>query len=330
MFWAILIAFGLVALVVVGVFMLIGGVLSAIGTVLFAPDREASSPAATLSLAIAGIASLFGGAALNTVAPGAFLIPLLAWLVALALVRNSAPLKETEEQRRAREAAARKRAKEEVKREAARKAVAARQHADSLTKDGLKLLERARCAIADVKSTEAAREGWLGEWNDLNFPHDVAVISDTLQQARRIEKVVERTKKLPDPTPDDKKMLREAEQKVKTLRADSKARVQLLEDCAKQAREIDRLLEEERRRLRLDKQRDEARRQLATELFLVEVTPVQRESDAADAIAARVAAFKELKNIVDEPLRREIEGAGAGPVQEAMTWVRRAIPFWSA
>ena len=126
-------------------------------------------------------------------------------------------------------------------------------------------------------------------------------------------------------------MLREAEKRVKTLRAETKHRVKILDDCVKQAREIDRLLAEEREQRRFAAQRDEARRRLAAELNVAEVTPSARESDAADAVAARVAAFRELKNIVDDKVRLEIAAAAAGEWQDgfqsAFTWVRKQLPF---
>ena len=151
------------------------------------------------------------------------------------------------------------------------------------------------------------------------------MISDTLLQARRIEKMVERTKKIPEPTRDDEAILREAETSVKALRAEVKQRVKILEGCATQAREVDRLLAEERRQQKLDERRDEARQQLAAELFHVGARPTELESDTADAVAARVAAFRELKNIVDEQVRLEVE-QGSGE-NDLIARARRLLPF---
>ena len=338
MFWLILIALGLVALVV-------GGVIAGIVYLLFAPNREPPSSVQIVWLTVGGVAAVVAMSVLPSDEPGVWLIPVLLWLVALCVVRHSAPLKETpvqrhqreaaerkhakQEQRRAaaREAAERKRAEEAERRAAARKAVAERKRLDSFTKDGLALLGRARAAVAAVRNTEAARDGWLGEAADLDFDADVNAISEALLQARRIEKVAERTKKIPDPSPDDTAMLRDAQKTVKELRSEAKSRVKILDDCATQAREIDRLLAEERRREENDRQREAARRQLAAELFVAEVRPAARESDTADAIAAHVAAFKELKHIVDEKTLREVEGGGTNPFASAITWVRQVLPF---
>ena len=117
----------------------------------------------------------------------------------------------------------------------------------------------------------------------------------------------------------------DAEKMVKTLRAEANSRVRIIDDCVKQAREIDRLLTEERRQQEFDKQRDAARRQLAAELHLVEVRSPARHSDTADAIAARVQAFRELKNVVDEKVLREVEAGGTNPSNDLFTQVRRLL-----
>ena len=327
MFWGILIAFGVVALLVVLLVMLVGGILNAIVAALFATDREASSTTEAATIAGLGVVGFLAAVVIGSVGLPAWWVPLVLWLVGFSIVRHRAPLRETRAQRAVREAAERKQAEQDEKRAAARKVVAERKRADSFTKDGLSLLQRANAAVDEVRSTEAARGGWLGKPTELDFSADVALISEALLQARRIEKVVERTKKIPDPSPDDVAMLRDAEKMVKTLRAEAKSRVRIIDDCVKQAREIDRLLAEERRQQEVDKQREAARRQLAAELFVAGVRPSARDSDTADAIAARVQAFRELKNIVDEKVLREIEGGGSNPVYGLFVQVRRVLSF---
>jgi hypothetical protein len=325
MFWGILIAFGVVALLVVLLVMLVGGVLSAIVAALFATDREASSPTEAATIAGLGVVAFLAAVVIGSVGLPAWWVPLPLWLVGFSIVRHRAPLKETPAQRAVREATERRQAKQDEKRAAARKVVAERKRSDSFTKDGLALLQRANAAVDEVRATEAARDGWLGEPTDFDFSADVDRISEALLQARRIEKVVERTKKIPDPSPDDVAMLRSAEKMVKTLRAEAKGRVKILDDCVKQAREIDRLLAEERRQQEVDRQREAARRQLAAELFVAGVRPATRDSDTADAIAARVRAFRELKNIVDEKVLREIEAVDANASNDLFAKVRRLL-----
>ena len=53
----------------------------------------------------------------------------------------------------------------------------------------------------------------------------------------------------------------------------------------------------------------------------------KRDSDTADAIAARVQAFRKLKYIVDEKVLREIEGCGSNPVHGLFVQVRRVLSF---
>lgn len=307
--------------------LLLFGVLSMIVEIFYAPGREPSTTPQIWLLVALGVAALVVSVVLDSVAPGAMAIPWVLWFVALSIIRHSAPLRETEGQRREREAAERKQAEQDRKRAAARAAVAERKRVDSLTRSGLALLEQAEELVGEVKATEAARAGWLGEPADLDFSQDISMISDALLQARRIEKLVERTRKLPDPSPDDIAMLRDAEKSVKTLRAEAKHRFKILQDCLEQARGIDRLLAAERRQQELDEQRADARRRLAAELYGVEVRGPERESDTADAVAARVAAFRELKNVVDDEVRLEIEGGGGNPVAGALTRIRGVLPF---
>jgi hypothetical protein len=254
-------------------------------------------------------------------------MPVVAWLVAVSVIRRRAELTETPEQRKVREAAERAQAEQDEKRASARKAVAERKRVDSFTKDGLALMTKARTAVSTVRATEAARDGWLGDQADLDFSADLTLISEFLLRARRIEKVAERSKKIPDPSPDDVAMLRDAEKAVTTLRTEAKGRVGIIEDCVKHAREIDRLLAEDRRRQEVDRQREAARRQLAAELYGVEMRSPAQHSETADAIAARVQAFRELKNVVDEEVLREIEGGGTNPVYGLFVQVRRVLSF---
>jgi hypothetical protein len=327
MFWGILIAFGVVALLVVLLVMLVGEVLKGIVAALFATDREASSPTEAATIAGLGVVGFLAAVVIGSVGLPAWWVPLVLWPVGFSIVRHRAPLKETPAQRAVREATERKQAEQEEKRAAARKVVAERKRVDSFTKDGLALLQRANAAVDEVRATEAARDGWLCEPTDFDFSADLALISGALLRARRIEKVVERTKKIPDPSPDDVAMLRDAEKAVKTLRAEAKSRVRIIDDCVKQASEIDRLLAEERRQQEVDRQREAARRQLAAELFVAGVRTPTRDSETADAIAARVQAFRELKNIVDEKVLREIEGGGSNPVYGLFAQVRRVLSF---
>lgn len=126
-------------------------------------------------------------------------------------------------------------------------------------------------------------------------------------------------------------MLRDAERAVKQLRGDVKLRVQILNDCARQARQVDRTLADEREQARRAELRDEVRHRLCAELYGVKATPSDHVSDAADAVTAHVAGFRELKGIIDEQLRTEIseavDGEPSTSPQNVLMWVRRQLPF---
>lgn len=319
--WVVL---GAIALVVLIVGLVVVGVVGLIA----APHREAPSLGHVAAFYVSGFVALLGiGAMSNSLGSAWGAVPVVMWLAVVAAIRRLAPERETAEQRKARQA-------EEKRRAAARRRVAARARADAFGKDGLGLIDRAKQTVDDVMATEAAQDGWLGQPGDLDFSADVTMIADTLRQARRMEKLVAQSKAIPRPTDDDTRMLRDAERAVKQLRGDVKRRVQTLDDCANQARQVDRFLAEEREQARLAKRRDNARRQLSAELYGVEAAPPARPSDATDAVSAHVAAFRELKGIIDEQRQREIdaaiESADSDPPAEpenALTWIRKILPF---
>lgn len=157
MLWVVLGAIAVVALVV-------GAVVSGVISVIFAPNRESLSPERTRALTGLGMVAFMCFVVLAATAPGAwFLAPGAIWLVAFSVARNSAPVRETAQQRRLREAAERKRADEEKKRAAARKKVQERNRADAFTKGGLALMDRGRSAVA-------SRRWWSGRKPSLSPP----------------------------------------------------------------------------------------------------------------------------------------------------------------
>jgi hypothetical protein len=319
--WVVLGTIGLGLLVVGSV---VGGLIGLV----FAPHREAPSQKQLTVLAMLGIAAFVAMLVTAETVGGAwFTVPIGAWVVALAFIRNSAPKRETPQQRSAREAA-------DKQDEAAAKAARERERADAFGREGVALMDRAKLAVYNVMVTEAAREGWLGEHGDLDFSTDLAMIAKTLRQARRIEKVVAESKAIPTPTDDDTRMVRDGERAIKQLRGDVTRRVQILDDCAKQARQVDRTLADERKQARLAAQRDEARSRLSAELYGVAATPSVPVSNAADAVNARVAAFRELKGVIDEQRRLEITAANGSveadppsPPPHPLNWFRRQLPF---
>lgn len=314
MIWAVLIAIGLVLL-------LVAGVVAGLFHLVFAPNRVPPTPIEWVVLAVTGVGALIvAPSALASAGGGVWAVPVGMWVVLLIVLRHSAPLApvpETPSERKARVAAERKHADEQ------RKALE-RKRINALGKDGVKLMERATAAIKAVKQTEAARGGWLGEPADLDFSAEVTAIKDALRQARRIEKLVAESKALPSPTEDDTTMMRDGECTIKQLRGDALRRVEALDDCVHQARQIDRSLAAEREQARVDARRDETRGQLAAELYGAEAASAGAAWDAADSVTARVAAFRELKGLVDEP-RQPVDPPS--PPQNVLTWLRGLTPF---
>lgn len=118
MIWVVLGALGLALLVV-------GSVVGGFVRLVFAPHRESPSQKQLAVLAVLGIVAFVTMLVMAETVVGAwFTVPIVVWVVALAFIRNSAPMCETAQQRGAREAAEKERA-------AAAKAVRERERADA-------------------------------------------------------------------------------------------------------------------------------------------------------------------------------------------------------
>ena len=76
MFWGVLVAFGVVALLVVLLAMLVGGILKAIVAALFATDREASSPTEAATIAGLGVVAFLAAVVIGSVGLAAWWVPL--------------------------------------------------------------------------------------------------------------------------------------------------------------------------------------------------------------------------------------------------------------
>ncbi|MEB3022901.1 hypothetical protein [[Mycobacterium] crassicus] len=309
MIWVALGAIGLALLLVAAV------VVGFVGFV-FAPHRVPPTRKQYLVLGVTGFLTLFMAPPLSHSGGGWWAVPLVMWVVLLVIIRNSAPIREMPWQREAREASERKCAIQQQR-------ALELERVNALGKDGAKLIERATTAIAAVMSTEAARDGWLGEPADLDFSADLAAIDDALRQARRIEKLVAESKALPAPTDDDTSMLQDGQITIKRLRDDVLRRVEALDDCAHQARQVDRSLAAEREQARVEARRDATRSQLAAELYGAAAAPPDPASEAADSVTARIAAFRELKGVIDEPRQPAARVAPPPPPQNVLSWLRR-------
>ena len=104
MFGVLVVGVCVVGLLALLAALLVGGIISGIVAVVFATDREASTPAESATMAGLGIAAFIATLTLGSVAPGAAWMPVVVWLVAVYVIRQRAELMETPQQREVREA----------------------------------------------------------------------------------------------------------------------------------------------------------------------------------------------------------------------------------
>jgi hypothetical protein len=77
--------------------------------------------------------------------------------------------------------------------------------------------------------------------------------------------------------------------------------VELIEKCATESRLIDKSLQNEREDARTAEQRAELHGKLSAILYGIEATPDNpTTSSAADAVMARVEAYREIKNEIQQ------------------------------
>jgi hypothetical protein len=168
----------------------------------------------------------------------------------------------------------------------------------TLGKDNAALVESALAAVKQVGASEAARAGWLGE---LDFAADIREITDKFQKSHALRKVANELSALDKPSPDDRKILAEAETTVANLELAAVERVELIGKCATEARLIDKSLREEREDAQTAEQRAALHGKLSAMLYGIEATPDSTPtSSAADAVMARVQAFREIKNQIQQ------------------------------
>ncbi|WP_141564446.1 hypothetical protein [Mycolicibacterium palauense] len=202
---------------------------------------------------------------------GAAVAPVLVWLAAFALLRNTAPVRESEAEQFGR-------------------------LEEEFGPDGAQQLVHARACVEAIRGTRAADDGWLGDRAELDFTGDLDMIAGHLQRARSLQRVIDESAALPHASADDLRLQHDAERAVARLRDEVTERIQALGDCAIQAQQLDGMLAAEQERDRLAARRDDVRSRLSSLLYGTEATPAAPPSPTAEAINARVAAFRELKD----------------------------------
>jgi hypothetical protein len=162
-------------------------------------------------------------------------------------------------------------------------------------------------------ATEAARERWLGNPDDLDFATDQAMIAESLRQARALRGAIAELVAIPNRTADDDRLRQDAGQALELLEAGVRRRVRTLLACAHEAEEVDRMLQREREEAQLAEAREDVHRRIGAMVYGVEVGSTERNSETAEVIVARVAAFRELKgNIEIQRPNEEVDRADPG------------------
>ena len=155
-------------------------------------------------------------------------------------------------------------------------------------------VERAIAAVDQIVASESARAGWLG---DVDFTADLDGIIGNLRKAHDLRKVADKLSCLDKPGADDRKILAEAKTTAANLERAAIERVDLIHQCEIEARLVDESLQKERDDARTEEQRAELHAQLSSMLYGIEATPdTTSKGSAADAVLARVQAYREIKN----------------------------------
>lgn len=221
-------------------------------------------------------------------------------LIALIVFADKGSDAYAKRQERARvQATARAAAAEREREESVRRAH--QQRVDTLGVQNAQLVESALVAVKQISASEAAREGWLG---DVDFDPDVTRITETFEKAQALRKVAAELSALDKPGPYDRTILADANATAATLEETARARVGLIARCATEAQLIDTSLRDERRDAKTAEQRAELHAQLSALLYGIEASPdVAPTSSAAEAVMARVEAYRELKKQIHQARR---------------------------
>lgn len=159
-------------------------------------------------------------------------------------------------------------------------------------------VESARAAVKRVVASEAARAGWLG---DVDFTADIDGITENFRKVHALRKVADELSALDNRSADDQRILKEAKTTATNLEGAAIERVDLIEKCATEAKLVDESLHAEREDARTAEQRAELHAKLSSMLYGIEAAPDSTPADsAADAVMARVQAYREIKNQIQQ------------------------------
>lgn len=239
----------------------------------------------------AGSWAMFWFIAISPIMAVVFLIALIRREVAKRSLEREVLAEQARISRAAQEAAAKRRAEEKARQEK-------QQRINDLGEENAKLVESALAAVKQVRASEAVREGWLG---DVDFTADIQEITDNFQKAHALRQVAKTLSALDRPSDDDRRILAEASDKIADLELTATERVKLILQWVKEARLIDKSLSDERKDAQTEEQRAELHAKLGAMLYGIEAAPkTVRTDSAADAVTARVQAYREIRNQIKQ------------------------------
>lgn len=222
-------------------------------------------------------------------------IAVITWIVYKVVIavdeRRTAAQKQAREAEAA-EAARVKREREEHARKVKQERICALGAANAARVDS------AHAAVKRVVASEAARAGWLG---DVDFTADINGITESFRKVHALRKVADELSALNNRSADDQRILDEARTTAANLEGAANERVKLIDKCATEAKLVDESLHAERVDARTAEQRAALHAKLSSMLYGIEAAPDTTPADsAADAVMARVQAYREIKNQIQQ------------------------------
>jgi hypothetical protein len=205
-----------------------------------------------------------------------------------------------------RKAAAEKQARADAAAEAARVKRQREEHARKVKQERINALgaanaarvDSAQAAVKRVVASEAARAGWLG---DVDFTADITGITESFRKVHALRKVADQLSALDNRSADDQRILDEAKSTAANLEGAAIERGDLIEKCATEAKLVDESLHAERVDARTAEQRAALHAKLSSMLYGIEAAPdTTPANSAADAVMARVQAYREIKNQIQQ------------------------------
>lgn len=181
------------------------------------------------------------------------------------------------------------------------------QRINNLGEENAEFVECALAAVTQVGASEAASTGWLG---DADFTADIEEITANFQKAHALRQVANKLSALDKPSEDDRRILAEANTSIANLELTAIQRVELIVQCAEEARLVDKSLSDKRKDALTAEQRAELHAKLSGMLYGIEATPTatSRES-GVDGVMARVQAYREVMTAIQQA-RGDSSGSG--------------------